>query len=90
MKTQIDVMFNESNDTGIKATADRMANGWAAVLEFPNGGRQRFVSRYGTMEEAKRDAAKCLRVRLNYPNGVIRDPDPNQLMDMSDYLNSNE
>ena len=72
--------FNESNDMNIKAACDRMANGWAAVLEFPNGGRQRMFSRFGTMDEALKDARHCLRVRLNYPEGCIRDPGPNQLI----------
>ncbi len=72
--------FNESNDIGIKPSVDRMANGWAAVLEFPNGGRQRMSSRHGTMESALSDARRCLRVRLNYPESCIRDPGPNQLV----------
>jgi len=72
--------FNESNDTNIKASADRMANGWAAVLEFPNGGRQRFSQRFGTMDEARRESACLLRARLNDPSGVIHDPAPNSLV----------
>lgn len=66
----------------IKASCDRRANGWAAVLEFPNGGRQRFAQRFGTMEAAQAESANLLRVRLAYPSAVIADPQPNALMDL--------
>jgi hypothetical protein len=66
----------------IRATVARRANGWAAVLEYPNGGRQMFSSRFGTMDEAQREAISLLHVRTSYPEGVIADPAANQLMDL--------
>lgn len=66
----------------IKATADRRANGWRPVLEFPNGGRQCMASRYGTMEQAEKAARKCLKVRIEYPDGVVRDPMPNECQEL--------
>ena len=66
----------------INATADRRANGWRAVLEFPNGGRQCFASRYGTMNEAIKAARKCKQARINYPSGVVRDPMPNECQEV--------
>lgn len=72
--------------TEITASCDRRANGWAAVLEYPNGGRQRFAQRFGTMEDAQKEARHLLRVRLAYPYpyGVIQDPLPNRLMDLEE------
>lgn len=68
----------------IKATADRRANGWRAVLEFPNGGRQCMASRYGTMEAAIREAKRCLRGRLRYPESCVRDPNPFECQELED------
>ena len=68
--------------TEISASCDRRANGWAAVLEYPNGGRQRFAQRFGTMEDAQKEARKLLRVRLAYQECVITDPKPHSLMDL--------
>ncbi len=66
----------------IKATSDRRADGWRPVLEFANGGRQCMASRYGTMEAAERAAAKCLRVRIEHPEGCVRDPRPNECQEL--------
>lgn len=67
-------MTNQANE--IKATADRRADGWRAVLEFSNGGRQCMSSRHGTMESAVREAQGCLRNRIANPEGCVRDPRP--------------
>ena len=69
----------------IKPTVQRKANGWAAVLEFPNGGRQVFSQRFGTLKEAQREAEKLKRVRLTYPNCTIPDPQPNQCQEIGDH-----
>lgn len=66
----------------IRATSDRKADGWRAVLEFPNGGRQLFSSRHGTKESADREAQHARRARVNYPACVIADPGPNMLQDL--------
>jgi len=58
----------------INATADRRANGWRPVLEFSNGGRQCFASRYGTMAEATKAAQKGRKARIEHPESVVRDP----------------
>ena len=71
------------NANEITATADRRANGWRPVLEFPNGGRQCMSSRYGTMEQATRAAQHCRRLRIKYPANVVRDPLPNECQELS-------
>ena len=71
------------NPNEIVATADRRANGWRPVLEFPNGGRQCFSSRYGTMEQATRAAQGCRRARIQHPDGVVRDPQPNECYEVA-------
>lgn len=68
--------------TKIIATTSRKENGWCAVLEFPNGGRQVMAPRYGSMDSAQRYANKCLRVRLAYPNSCIVDPQENQCVEL--------
>jgi len=72
------------NHSEIIASTARKADGWAAVLEFPNGGRQVFAQRFGSMESAQREAKNLLRVRLTYPDGVIPDPAPHTLMDLGE------
>ena len=68
----------------INATADRRANGWRAVLEFPNGGRQCMSSRHGTMQEATKEAVKCRKVRLEYPAACVRDPRPFECQEVAE------
>lgn len=70
------------NANDIKATADRRANGWRPVLEFPNGGRQCMSSRYGTMDAAIKAAQGCRKARINYPDGVVRDPQPHECQEL--------
>lgn len=76
------VNFNNPNNTGIKATATRKADGWRGVLEYPNGGRQVLISRHGTMEHATQDAAQALQVRLNHPELTVKDPGANEYQDL--------
>lgn len=70
----------------ITATTARKADGWAAVLEFPNGGRQLFSSRHGTMESAQREAAhaRLMRLACCTPGNCVPDPAPNSLMILED------
>ena len=70
------------NPEAIKASADRRANGWRPVLEFPNGGRQCFASRYGTMSEATKVANKGRKLRIEYPDSTVRDPQPNECQEL--------
>jgi hypothetical protein len=67
-----------------RATAARKANGWVAVLEFPNGGRQEFTSRHGTMESAEMEARHAKSVGERYPDSVVPDPKPHCLMILED------
>lgn len=76
------VNFNNPNNTGIKATATRKADGWRGVLEHPNGGRQVLISQHGTMEHAEQDAAHALQVRINYPELTVKDPEANEYQDL--------
>lgn len=64
---------------GIQPETQRMANGWAAVLAFPNGGRQLFSSRHGTMDDALEEARHSLKVRIEYEGFTVPDPQPNCL-----------
>ncbi len=66
----------------IKATADRRANSWRPVLEFANGGRQCFASRYGTMAEATKAAQRGRKARIEYPASAVRDPQPNECQEL--------
>ncbi len=67
----------------ITATADRRANGWRAVLEFSNGGRQCMSSRHDSMDAAVKEATKCRNIRLEYPEGCVRDPRPFECQEIS-------
>ena len=68
----------------ITASTQRLANGWAPVLEFPNGGRQLFSSRHGTMDSALLEAKWSLLARLNYPECACPDPEANTLQILAD------
>ena len=63
----------------ITASTSARSNGWAAVLEFPNGGRQLFPSRYTSHDAALNAATHALRNRLAYPEACIPDPDAHTL-----------
>ena len=70
----------------ITPNVDRRANGWRAVLEFPNGGRQCFATRYGTLDEALRESERMAQTRNDHPEWVARgwlvpDPQPNQCVE---------
>jgi hypothetical protein len=65
----------KTND--VKASCNRYANGWGAVLEYSNGGRQLFSQRFGTMEDAVAESNHLIRMRDKYPQEVISDPAPN-------------
>lgn len=70
--------------SAIRATTSRLADGWVAVLEFTNGGRQRFSSRHGTMESAQMEADHALKVRVEMPQACVPDPAPHSLMLLED------
>lgn len=73
--------MNARNIT-IRATSQRMADGWTAVLEFPNGGRMRFSARHGTQEAAELEAAHGRKCRLAWPECAVPDPEANRLVDL--------
>ena len=66
----------------LNPAAARYHNGWRGVIEFPNGGRQILVTRYGTMQEAIEEADRALRLRLKYPDCAVRDPRPYECQDL--------
>ena len=68
------------NANQLTASSSRRANGWAAVIEFPNGGRQLFSSRHGTMEAAILEAKHGIECRIKYPQIAVRDPNSHELM----------
>jgi hypothetical protein len=68
------------NANQLTASSSRRANGWAAVIEFPNGGRQLFSSRHGTMEAAILEAKHGIECRIKYPQCVVRDSNSHELM----------
>ncbi len=68
----------------ITASTSSRANGWVAVLEFPNGGRQQGASRYGSHDSALLTAKSMRRNRLENPEFVVPDPAPNTLQDLSE------
>ena len=64
--------------------AQRDANGWRAVIEFPNGGRQVFTTRHGTMDAAVAEADHALRLRIKVgPTACVPDPQPNAYQELS-------
>ncbi len=68
----------------MKATCSRKSNGWVAVIEFDNGGRQEFSTRHGTMEQATSEAEHALKLRIANPDLCVPDPKPNTLMVLSE------
>jgi hypothetical protein len=76
-----------NTENTLNASAARMANGWAAIIEFPNGGRQRFSSRHGTMDAAILEARHGIKCRIEYPNCTVRDPNPHELMVLEELEN---
>jgi hypothetical protein len=69
----------------IEATTTRKANGWHAVLAFPNGGRQVFSAPHGTMDAAMQEARHAKRAGDLYPQCRIRDPRPHELIELATY-----
>ena len=66
--------------------AQRDANGWRAVIEFPNGGRQVFASRHGTFEAAYAEADHAMRIRIKHPEACVRDPRANEYQEIEKAL----
>lgn len=67
----------------LEPKAQRKADGWYAVIEFPNGGRQVFSTRHGTMDAAIAEADHALRIRVHTPEACVRDPQPNEYQEIA-------
>jgi hypothetical protein len=67
----------------ITASTARLSDGWAAILEFPNGGRQQGGARHGSHDSALLTAKSMRRNRLDNPEFVVPDPAPHTLQDLS-------
>jgi hypothetical protein len=62
----------------IKSTVTVKANGFVPTLEFPNGGRQLARSVYRSMTDAQEIADQMKRLRIEQPDGCVRDPMENE------------
>ena len=66
----------------MKATVSIKANGFKPAIEFPSGGRQVAASTYRSYEEAFAEARRMVRLREQFPEGCVRDPEPHQLVQL--------
>ena len=68
----------------ITASSSRKANGWAPVLEYPNGGRVVGQQRLGSMAEAIQEAKELIACMAEYPEAFTEcHPEPHQCIDLS-------
>tara|TARA_S200002703_G_scaffold131903_1_gene119563 strand:- start:980 stop:1186 length:207 start_codon:yes stop_codon:yes gene_type:complete len=66
----------------IEPDTKRTSRGWIPVIAFGNGGRQELSSLYWSDTAAMKAAKHALKMRLKYPERVVDDPQPNQLVQL--------